>query len=241
MRAVKTLLCLALLITLSGCDPGDTVVGSIQPLFTPADLVFDSALAGVWKDPGENGGESVVLQPRGENAYTMIVGDEKGREVSRYEARLVDLHGESYLDLLPEGPAVDPQNFQLDFVPSQTGNDFTPHLVPVAEQLLLSIEADESGEQGRAYKVRFVRLHWFYKVWTDGNVMRLTALNQEWLRGEIKEGKILINHQLVGESQTDFLLTASTSDLQQLVLDYAFDPKAFPEDASSGFQLAPEE
>jgi hypothetical protein len=239
MRFAKLLLCMVLMMALAGCDSSDSVVGSVQPLFTPGDLVFDSALAGVWTDGDESDStEAIVLRPHGENGYTMIVRDGTGREEARYGAWMVNLHGEVYLDILPEAPAVSPQNFKLNLSSSQLGNQLAPRLVPVADQLVMSVEADDSGESGRAYKTRFIRLHWFYKVQTDGRIMRLTGLDPGWLRDEVQEGRILIDHQGFGEDPSGFVLTASTSDLQQLVLDHSFDAKAFPADGASEYQRA---
>ncbi len=242
MRAAKLILCLAVVVALTGCDSSDSVVGSIQPLFTPADVVFDSALAGVWKDAGgSDSSESVVLEPRGDNGYTLIVRDDEGHEEARYEAWLVDLHGESFLDILPEAPAVSPQTLKLDFVLSQDGDDFSPRLWAVADQVVLSVEPDENGDKVRAYKARFIRLHWFYKVRTDGRAMRLTGLDAGWLRDEVNAGRILIDHESLGDDASGFVLAAPTTHLQQLVLDHAFDPKAFPDDASSAYVRAVEE
>ena len=241
-REAKLVLCMALMMALAGCDSSDSVVGSVQPLFTSADLVFDSSLAGVWADGGEiDSSEVIVLKPRGENGYTMIVRDDKGREEARYSAWLVNLHGEVYLDILPEAPSISRGNFKLEMNPEPLGDPIAPQLKPVADQVVMSIEPDESGEAGRAYKTRFIRLHWFYKVQTDGRSMRLTGLNPEWLRDEVKEGRIVLDHQGFGEDATGFVLAASTSELQRLVLDYSFDPKAFPEENSSAYQRAGEE
>lgn len=168
----------------------------------------------------------------------MILRDDEGREEARYSAWLVNLHGEVYLDILPEAPRISPRDFKLALTSQPIGE---PQLKPVGDQVVMSIEPDESGEPGRAYKTRFIRLHWFYKVRTDGRTMRLTGLNPEWLRDEVKEGRILIDHQAFGEDSSGFVLTGSTSDLQRLVLDYAFDPKAFPESDSCDYQRATQE
>jgi hypothetical protein len=239
-RAAKLFLCMAVVLAITGCDSSDSVVGSIQPLFTSADVVFDSALAGVWKDASNNeSGETIVLEPRGDNGYTMIVRDDEGREEARYEAWLVNLHGETFLDIFPEAPPVSPQDLKLDLTPSEDRS--VPNLRAVADQVVLSIEPDENGDKDRAYKTRFIRLHWFYKVRTDGRAMRLTGLSPDWLREEVKEGQILIDHLPLGDEQTGFVLSASTTDLQQLVLDYSFDPKAFNEENSSAYSRAAEE
>jgi hypothetical protein len=234
MRTAKLLLGMLVVMMISGCDSSDSVVGSVQPLFTSSDLLFDAALAGVWKEPNRESSEPVILEQRGENGYTMIVRDDEGREEARYTAWLVNLHGETYLDILPEAPKISPQGFKLDLT-SQT-EIFVPQLRPVGDQMVMSIERDESGDAGRAFKTRFIRLHWFYKVRTDGRTMRLTGLSPGWLLGEVKEGRILIDHQGFGEDSSGFVLTASTTELQRLVLDYAFDPKAFPEGDSCDYE-----
>ena len=241
MRAAKLLLCMLVIMMIAGCDCSDSVVGSVQPLFTSSDLVFDAALAGVWKEPGQESSEPVILRPRGENGYTMIVQDDEGREEVRYTAWLVNLHGNVYLDILPEAPRISHATIELAPNPSPFGDPIAPQLKPAGDQLVMSIEPDEAGEVGRAYKTRFIRLHWFYRVRTDGRTMRLTGLNPMWLRNEVKGGRILIDHQGFGGDSAGFVLTASTYDLQRLVLDYAFDPEAFPEGDSSDYARAAEE
>jgi hypothetical protein len=59
----------------------------------------------------------------------------------------------------------------------------------------------------------------------DEKTLRLVELNDSWMEHQIQEGTLAVDHEVVeGKSA---VLTASTADLQQLVLDRVDDNEAF--------------
>ena len=68
-------------------------------------------------------------------------------------------------------------------------------------------------------------LHSFYRVWRNGDRLKLGGLDADWLKQAIARGSVSIPHVVRGG---DLLLTAPTPELQTLVKRFADDPKAFP-------------
>jgi len=66
--------------------------------------------------------------------------------------------------------------------------------------------------------------HAFFKVRIEADALELAYLDDDWMRGMVRERKLTIAHERLGD---DILLTASTKDLQTLALKYAGDPDAF--------------
>ena len=78
-------------IVMAGCVP------SLQPLYTPEDLVFDPALVGTWTGPG--GSDSWSFQKSDENAYRLTIAGTE--EPDRFDVRLVRLGDRLFLDIYP--------------------------------------------------------------------------------------------------------------------------------------------
>lgn len=69
-------------------------------------------------------------------------------------------------------------------------------------------------------------VHLIWRIWIDNDTLRLASLEGDWLKQMIDTKRLDIPHAL---QDGDVILTASTEELQQLVLRYADDDKAFPE------------
>ena len=81
-------------------------------------------------------------------------------------------------------------------------------------------------EESREYHM--IPTHLIWRMWLEGDMLRIAALESDWLRDMINGGKLKISHALV---HGDVILTASPEELQQLVLRFAEDSKAFPNEA----------
>lgn len=94
-KARTVFLVLATLALLAGCSP----VGSLQPLFTEKDIVFEPGLVGTW----EHGDETWKFERAG-NAYALVyTGVDDHRKFSaNFQAHLVRLSGALFLDLFPD-------------------------------------------------------------------------------------------------------------------------------------------
>src|SRR5262245_32579352 len=89
---------------LTACSP------SLHPFYTEKDVVFNEALLGVWMEDPDGG--ICQFTKSGDNFYEFLIVGEKPE---RYEARLFELGGATYLDLYPKplGNEIDlyPENF----------------------------------------------------------------------------------------------------------------------------------
>jgi hypothetical protein len=89
---------LAVAVFMTACVP------SLQPLYTPETIVFREELAGIWK--GEPQKEESWTFTKGENnVYRLNIRDKE--DSSLLEARLVKLGDYLFLDLFPDGSALE--------------------------------------------------------------------------------------------------------------------------------------
>ena len=93
---------LALLACLTGCVPVD----SLNPLYTDKDIVFDESLLGEWVGPDANDTGSMKFVKEGKDAYVIVMTDKDGpdgeQKTTFYDARLLSLSGQKFLDVLPQ-------------------------------------------------------------------------------------------------------------------------------------------
>jgi len=90
MRSIKmTLVVLGAALIFSGCVP------SLHSFFTEENIVFNDALLGVWMS---DSGAKCTFTKSDENHYEFLHVDETA---ARFEARLIELDGVTFLDLYP--------------------------------------------------------------------------------------------------------------------------------------------
>jgi hypothetical protein len=65
-----------------------------------------------------------------------------------------------------------------------------------------------------------------WRLWLDGDTLRLAGLDGDWLGKMIDKKEITIAHL---RRDGEVILTASTTELQQLVRRFAEDQEAFPD------------
>ena len=95
---------LALLaLCLGGCIP------SMCPFYTEADLRTEEALAGRWRMTENNGWEDWVFTPGENKGYELAITTRDGK-TGRFTARLFELQGERFFDLVAAS---------VDFAPTQ--------------------------------------------------------------------------------------------------------------------------
>lgn len=121
-RAGATCLLLLCCIGFSGCDgdDGGPFVLSLHPLYTKVDLDFDAQLIGNWKD--KDGDVSFVFEQEGERDYRLTVIERDGtkEESGEFDAHLVRLGSEWFLDLYPKELKAGSDFYQLHFLPAHT-------------------------------------------------------------------------------------------------------------------------
>ena len=74
----------------------------------------------------------------------------------------------------------------------------------------------------------FISAHLISRIALEGDTLRMSLLESDWLRDMIDAKKLSIAHVRRGG---EIILTATTEELQSLVLRFAEDDKAFPNPA----------
>ena len=224
MRGAKILIPLGLLVMVTACGPAEW----LNPFYNDADVTFDPALVGRWSDPG---GGTLRFQKADDETYKVVdieVHSDGTREKTIFEGRLVRLGDYLFLDVLPQ-PAAHPGSYAFSVAPSEDENGLQPHLVEVGDGLYASfVRAPQgsAGDEGSSYELHLIQGHWVFRVWLDGDKLRIADLSEDWFRGAVNQGKVEIGHEEVNNT---LVLTASTPDLRAFLLEYAGDQDAFPE------------
>ena len=109
-------------ICLSGCDSAtwNPLVTSLQPLYTPVDLEFDSGLIGAWAD--EHHETRFVFAQEGEKAFKLTVTETDGdtQASGEFTVHLVRLGSDLFLDIHAKGPSGGSDFFQCHFLRAHT-------------------------------------------------------------------------------------------------------------------------
>jgi hypothetical protein len=134
----KHLAVFALLACLTGCVPLD----SLNPWFAEKDLVSDKSLSGIWVGP-DNGaeGELEISISAGENnkeSYVLTIRDkdkDDGRcqKVSVYHARLFELSGKRFFDVVPDTVETQNSSFALQMKTGKNGAAIEPHFLRLGD------------------------------------------------------------------------------------------------------------
>lgn len=226
---MKAVLCLlsALLVALliTGCVPVD----SLNPIYTEKNVIFDPALLGEWV--GDNPDEGRLrIERAGDNAYQFVVTektDGSWMRASVYDAHLVSLGGEQYLDVQPRQLQTSDMA-KLNAVFLKSGLRLQPSLLNIGDGLFLEFGAGAKKGKAQEIEIKLRTAHWMMKVDLDHGTLRLAYLDDEWVKNEIKRGALLVAHQRAkAESSEKWVLTGSTAELQQFVVEQADREGAF--------------
>lgn len=227
MKFARFLLSVALTGFLAGCVPVD----SMNPLYTEHGVVFDSELLGQWGSENE-GLTFARLADDGYSVTWFCKNDDSGQiETFRFEGHLVDLQGHRFLDLTWKQVDTDDLSRDIPDVHVTRNNngevEIEPRLASVSPGIYWEFVPGESADGHAHFAIRPREAHEFFKVVLEdeGRTLQLIQLDESWIRRQIEEGKVEIDHEKLQSG--DVVLTASTHDLQQLVLEHVEDQDAF--------------
>src|SRR5258708_10100082 len=118
------------ILFICGCAPVD----SLNPLYTAKDVVYDGALAGEWMSTDPNQTDKDVMKIV-EMAYAHDRADENidGYEITlgggTFRARLVEIQGHRFLDLVPQEWGARYETYTLHLSQSKNGTVVEPRLL----------------------------------------------------------------------------------------------------------------
>lgn len=104
---------------------------------------------------------------------------------------------------------------------------FEAHLVKLNGHLFLDAEQTKNRIAGKEEDMGIaIPAHLLGRVSIEGDALNLDLLDEDWIKDQLKAGKISIAHE--DNDDGDVVLTASTAELQKFVVAHADDDKAFP-------------
>jgi len=226
MKFARFLLSLALMALVAGCAPVD----SINPLYTEHGVVFDPELLGQWGSETE-GLNFARLADDGYSLMLSCKNDAGQIATVEFEGHLVDLQGHRFLDVTLKQVGTDDLSRNIPEV-QVTRNDngeveIEPRLTGIAPGIYWEFVPGESADGRAHFSIRPRQTHEFFKVVLvdEGRTLQLAQLDDSWVRQQIEDGKLEIDHEKLESG--GIVLTASTHDLQQLVLEHVDDKDAF--------------
>jgi hypothetical protein len=210
MKKIIVIVGIMIVVLLQGC-----VVKSLHPFYRNADLVFRSELLNTWVD-SDGSKWSIQQSKSGNNTYEMHWLHNGERDVV-FIAHLFRLGDGLYLDLFPEGDNQSSDDFSM----------FSMHLLPVHSVAKVHVlNKDE------------VAIKWF---------------NEKWMNSLFEQNRIKISHEkllsdLVDADdpnvknaaksiETQYVLTASTDELQKFLVKYGNEDSAFDDENTVWLKL----
>lgn len=206
---------------------------SLHPLYTEETIVYEPLLAGEWLEATDTSATSTwIFRPKkssigiqiSENDRTAVnlksdTGMEGHYELAHfsgssnyiYDAVLLKLGEKYFLDVFPESSIQGLENY-LEKSPESAGLGF----------LKSKDEQDNYPELAN-----YVPSHNFYKVeFCENQEVCIYPFNGDRMQELVERRKIRIKHEQVHDN---FIITASTQDLQRFIAKYAEDMANFEE------------
>jgi hypothetical protein len=211
---------IAILVTASSC------VTTLQPLVTYNTAIADNRLEGAWEQEGE---EYIVQKVFNSDFYKKHKNDiEKNRkenngQLSEKDKRDSLLYSKSYIiKYSKEGI----QYLLLGSIIKLNGHlfmNFTPADMTEIDTNNAEIEINLSDR---------ISSHTIARVqFTNNNIMKLDFIDGGYLHDQIKAGRMKIKNE-TDELYDTFLITASTTELQQFLEKYGNDNRFFNKENS---------
>jgi hypothetical protein len=112
---------------------------------------------------------------------------------------------------------------------------YTVRLIRVGNNLFADSILEEESLSGKDFNLPYgvAPLHFLYKVSLNGDTLRMSLLNHDWLVKQFQAKRISVAHEYMDESadpqDSNILLTASSADLQKFIQQIGDNPDAFEE------------
>ena len=225
-RATLMTTAVALAVLLAACGPAS----SLNPLFADKDLVFDPTLVGEWTEKGPDHSR-LRFEQVGPTAYRAISIDPHGSGCAAtetpFEAHLVRLGAYRFLDVSPLQLTAANDSLPLGPWPAGGADPAQSRFLQAGDGFYMELQGSGSSDSQTPGQANFRRGHWIFRLDKSGRTLTLAALDEDWLKNAINQGDVAIAHSPSDRDNKEIVITASSGELQQLVLDHATDPKAF--------------
>lgn len=189
-------------------------ITTLYPIFTEKDIVFSQQLLGTWK-------------------FNNSQKDSDLTEIERVSSTVLNELSSSLQKIGGKGYLITKRD------PRQ--NVITRHLaflVKIGKYQYLDyypLETAEEKKYNDFFKVHYIRMHRFYRIIlkTDQS-FELKQFDQDFIQRLIDTRQISLRHELQPYlSSGEYIITASTEELQAYIAKYADDPYVYTKESSS--------
>ena len=198
----KVLLLFALTILFNGC------LTTLYPFFTEKDVVFNPELIGDWAYSNKSEKGSILFETITQNKSIELSEGIRKMTGKGYLVTWKDSIGQPtsqyFVFLAKIG-----KHFYLDFYPA---------------------DMDDERPVDRIFKGHKLKLHHCYKVnFHSKDRLEIKMFEESFLTDLIEKKQIRIHYEEKGSFDKKRIITASTDELQQYLLKYSNNPKAYSE------------
>lgn len=180
------------------------VIKSIHPFYTKKDLIFKKELTGTWID---------------NDSGTWVIEQHKTHD-NIFE------------------PEINEPYYKLTLLTEKGSSYFLAHLFQLDGQLYLDFFPTEYSCGPDILDFHMISSHSLAKVSLSGGKITISWYNEEWLGKLFEENRIRIAHEKSvydvhsNDPPVQYILTASTDELQKFIIKYGKDPAAFGDKSS---------
>jgi hypothetical protein len=176
-------------------------VPSLHPLYTSDVLAWSKDIAGTWlptDDDYEAGSKA--------NIWHFVANKDKSFQLTQYDSNGKPGTFEAHLVKLGE-------NYFFDLAPRTATSEEKASDPAFNKECLTDLES-----------IHYFPMHTFAKVSFSANELSIAMFDGDFLNDLLEQNRIRIKHEKV---DGEYVLTASSKELQNFMMKYADDPKAF--------------
>ena len=191
----------------------DRNVYSVHPFFSEAESADSTELIGVWAPVSGDRGNQWILFPSDSSSGgggLTVVDSATAFSFLKLDSATASKGDSATIAM-------------LEAVASGTGS-FDARAGRLSGMLFLDLARSDPHSSSPLGRDLVIPAHWIWRATVDGDRLRITPLNEEWLEKMLDSGTVRIAHE---REKGRRILTAQTADLQRLVTQYARDTAAF--------------
>lgn len=176
-------------------------VPSLHPLYTSDVLAWNKDVAGAWVPADEDREEGSVA-----GIWQFVANKDKSFDLIQYDSDGTPGTLEAHLVKLGE-------HYFFDFAARFANSEEKERYPTLNNKRFTDLEG-----------IHYFPVHTFAKVAVDEKRMSIAMFDSEFLEMLLEQNRIRIKHEKV---DGDYVLTASSKELQKFMIKYADDPNAF--------------
>ncbi|MFD1314009.1 hypothetical protein [Namhaeicola litoreus] len=201
---VKFILTTLILFILNGC-----IVKSLHPFYTENTIFFDNRFLGTWEDDKSNKCEVYSFQKK----FLEINKKRSSSDLTTTEIEEFNKYKDAYYIVLTEGSKKATFSVFSFKIEDQVFLDFTPMYIDL-------------GKINNLASQHLMGMHTLVKLefTNDNSVVNLKFFEEEKLKELIDQNRIKIKHEKIGHNENNYLLTASSRELQRFITKYMNSP-----------------